>query len=103
MAPEPARSRHHHATTGWLAHLSMLPARAVIGLIRLYRFFLSPWIGHGCRFTPTCSVYTETAIQRFGIMRGLWLGLRRILRCHPWHPGGDDPVPALPPDPPSPE
>jgi len=79
------------------------PQRSIIGLIHGYRFFLSPWIGHGCRFYPSCSVYTETAIQRFGIMRGLWLGLRRILRCHPWHPGGEDPVPMTSCDPTCPE
>lgn len=67
--------------------------RALLALIRGYRLVLSPWFGNQCRFHPTCSVYMEQAIQRHGIMRGLWLGLRRIGRCHPWHAGGIDHVP----------
>lgn len=67
--------------------------RALLALIRGYRLVFSPWFGNQCRFHPTCSVYTEDAIRAHGIVRGLWLGLRRIGRCHPWHPGGTDPVP----------
>lgn len=66
---------------------------AVIGLIRGYQYILSPWIGHQCRFTPTCSHYTIEAIQLHGALKGCWLGLRRILRCHPFSQGGYDPVP----------
>lgn len=65
----------------------------LIALIRGYRFFLSPWLGNQCRFHPTCSVYALDALERFGVVRGSWLALRRLLRCHPWHPGGLDPVP----------
>lgn len=62
-------------------------------LIRLYQVCLSPLLGPSCRFTPSCSEYMREAVLRHGALKGLWLGLRRILRCHPWHPGGCDPVP----------
>lgn len=67
--------------------------RAVITIpIRFYQRFLSPLKGPTCRFYPTCSSYTLQAIEKYGPWRGLWLGMRRILRCHPLHPGGYDPV-----------
>ncbi|RMD79833.1 MAG: membrane protein insertion efficiency factor YidD [Gammaproteobacteria bacterium] len=68
--------------------------RAVLkALIRAYRYLASPLVGPVCRFHPTCSAYAEEAIERHGVLRGGWLALRRVLRCHPWHPGGLDPVP----------
>ncbi len=67
--------------------------RLLTALLRGYRLLFSPWLGNSCRFHPTCSEYAITAIERFGAMRGGWLSLRRLLRCHPWHPGGVDPVP----------
>ncbi len=62
-------------------------------LIRFYQRFISPLSPAHCRFYPTCSAYAYTAIQRFGFFRGGWLALKRILKCHPFHPGGVDPVP----------
>jgi putative membrane protein insertion efficiency factor len=61
--------------------------------IRGYRRYVSPLLPQSCRFTPTCSAYAITAIERYGVLRGGWLALRRIARCHPWNPGGFDPVP----------
>lgn len=70
--------------------------RALIFCIDAYRYLLSPWLGRNCRFYPSCSCYAREALQRHGVVKGLWLGIRRILRCHPWHPGGYDPVPLTP-------
>ncbi|OGV73576.1 MAG: membrane protein insertion efficiency factor YidD [Methylophilales bacterium RIFCSPHIGHO2_02_FULL_57_10] len=68
-------------------------ARVLIWLIKAYRAGLSPMLGSNCRFTPTCSRYAIEALQAHGALYGSWLSLRRVLRCHPWHPGGHDPVP----------
>ena len=68
-------------------------AKILIVFIRAYQICLSPLLGSNCRFTPTCSQYTLDAIRKHGSMRGSYLGLRRILRCNPFHPGGVDPVP----------
>ncbi|MCZ6828325.1 MAG: membrane protein insertion efficiency factor YidD [Gammaproteobacteria bacterium] len=65
--------------------------------IRLYRFLLSPLLGPSCRFHPSCSQYAEEAIQQHGVLRGSWLAIKRLGKCHPWHEGGIDPVPSQPP------
>ena len=68
-------------------------SRLLLWLIRAYQLLLSPWIGFHCRFYPSCSCYAHTAIERYGALQGSWLGLRRLLRCHPLTDGGYDPVP----------
>ena len=67
----------------------------LIVLIKGYRKFISPLFPPSCRFQPTCSQYSLEAIERFGPIKGSWLGIKRILRCHPLHPGGYDPVPPI--------
>ncbi len=65
----------------------------IVGTIRFYQRRISPLTGPTCRFHPTCSQYTLQAVQKYGALKGSWLGIRRIFRCHPFHPGGYDPVP----------
>ncbi|HZX30120.1 MAG TPA: membrane protein insertion efficiency factor YidD [Rhodocyclaceae bacterium] len=65
----------------------------LVALLRAYQYAISPLLGRNCRFVPTCSEYAVDAVQKYGAARGGWLGLKRVCRCHPWHPGGYDPVP----------
>ncbi len=69
------------------------PALIAMALIRTYRIVLSPLLPRACRFHPSCSEFALEAIRKYGLIRGGWLAGRRILRCHPWNPGGIDPVP----------
>jgi putative membrane protein insertion efficiency factor len=71
-------------------------ARFLILLILAYQRFVSPLLGPVCRFSPSCSQYTRLCIERFGPLRGSWLGMKRVARCHPFHPGGVDLPPELP-------
>jgi putative membrane protein insertion efficiency factor len=68
-------------------------ARALVALLDLYKRFVSPLLPPACRFTPTCSVYAKDSIARHGAWKGARLALKRLVRCHPFHPGGFDPVP----------
>ena len=71
--------------------------KLILSLLRLYRFVLSPLFGPRCRFYPSCSQYAQIAIERHGAATGTYLAIRRLARCHPWHPGGVDLVPELEP------
>jgi putative membrane protein insertion efficiency factor len=73
--------------------LSRLLAKPLIGLLRIYRLAVSPWLGSNCRFQPSCSNYAIEALQTHGVLRGSWLAAKRISRCHPWGDSGYDPVP----------
>ena len=93
-------SRHRHdGTADSYACTTVANAAAPVApwpvrvLFLLYRGGFRPILGPGCRFEPSCSRFTEESIARYGVLRGAWLGARRLLRCHPFHPGGYDPVP----------
>lgn len=77
----------------WAALSASLPRRLVMLLIRGYQVLISPLFPPSCRFTPTCSAYALTSVERYGVFKGGWLAVRRLARCHPWNPGGHDPVP----------
>lgn len=76
-----------------MSAVRILLVQPLLWLIRGYQLAISPMLGNRCRFYPSCSEYSMESLQRHGLLRGLWLTLRRIGRCHPWHPGGYDPVP----------
>lgn len=76
-----------------MTSLTLITRRLFIMLVRGYQLLISPFLGNNCRYYPTCSQYTLEAIELHGIIKGTWLGLRRIARCHPFHEGGVDPVP----------
>ena len=72
---------------------SWLIRQFLLGLIQIYRYAISPLLGQRCRFHPSCSAYAAEALTRYGLLKGVWLATKRVLRCHPFHPGGHDPVP----------
>jgi putative membrane protein insertion efficiency factor len=76
-----------------VAMVRRIPERGAAALIAVYRYGISPLIGPRCRFYPSCSEYGLQALARFGFLRGLWLTGARVVRCHPWHEGGVDPLP----------
>ncbi len=80
-------------TGSWTMRILRSPRWLVVGLLRAYRMVVSPWLGPTCRFHPSCSVYAMEAVSRYGCLRGGWLSIRRLARCHPLHAGGIDPVP----------
>lgn len=79
----------------FVAKVSACLQKILIGLIHVYRYCLSPYIGHQCRFYPTCSKYAIEALERYGIMQGLLLIGKRLCKCHPWHAGGIDFIPEM--------
>jgi len=80
------------AAAAWVA-VRRLPVQMLTGLVRGYRYLLSPWLGSSCRFEPTCSAYALQALDRHGAAAGTYLTVHRLLRCGPWCAGGHDPVP----------
>ena len=85
-----------------LRSLLLVPRNLVIALLRVYRAVISPLYGDVCRYYPSCSAYAVTALQRFGPVKGTWLAVKRLVRCHPWTPGGVDHVPPREPAAPTP-
>ena len=77
--------------SAFLKRVAMLPQSALVGTIRIYQWVISPLLGPSCRFRPTCSEYFIKSVRKHGIVYGSFRGARRIMRCHPWHPGGYDP------------
>lgn len=73
--------------------LKLIFSKLIIGLVRFYQMAISPWLGSSCRYTPTCSQYMIEAVDEWGPLKGFWLGIKRIGRCHPWGDHGHDPVP----------
>jgi len=67
--------------------------KLIVAILRLYQWVLSPMLPSACRYYPTCSEYMRQAVEKYGVARGLWMGAKRLLRCHPFHAGGIDPVP----------
>ena len=91
--PEEGQMRHVHRGGVPDGEPRSVLARPLVWIIRLYQLTISPILGPVCRYYPSCSAYGVTALERHGLVRGTWLTVRRVLRCHPWAPGGVDHVP----------
>lgn len=76
-----------------MATIARVPSQALLAGIVVYQWLISPWLGQRCRFYPSCSHYAIEALNKYGATRGVWLTTKRLLKCHPWHPGGNDKVP----------
>ena len=76
-----------------MSSMQQLPQQFLVGVVKAYRVFLSPWLGSACRFEPTCSIYSIQALETHGAAKGSYLTLKRLGRCHPWCEGGADRVP----------
>lgn len=88
-----SKSPHSSIGRGFWGKIAKQVDHGVVFLLLGYRSYVSPLLPPACRFYPTCSTYTLEAVRKYGAAKGTWLGFRRILRCHPWNPGGYDPVP----------
>lgn len=93
MERESLNSPLSSAKQGYFARNRGFPRKALLGGIRFYRRYVSPFKAPSCRYYPTCSAYALEAIEKHGPVKGSWLSLKRIFRCHPWKPGGYDSVP----------
>lgn len=92
MTAHAGLSQAHVVVVAW-RRVGRIIGRAIIAVLHFYHRWISPMRPPACRFAPSCSVYAMTAIERFGVLRGGWLAVRRLSRCHPYHRGGHDPVP----------
>ena len=72
--------------------INKISKNIVISSINLYKYLISPLLGNNCRFVPTCSEYTKESIIKYGVVKGFWLGFKRLAKCHPWGKGGYDPI-----------
>ncbi|NET31713.1 MAG: membrane protein insertion efficiency factor YidD [Cyanothece sp. SIO1E1] len=76
--------------------LNQIARAIIVGIVRFYQVAISPWLGKSCRYSPTCSQYMIEAVNEWGALKGFWMGLKRVGRCHPWGGHGYDPVPENP-------
>lgn len=90
MRSGPFFSAVGHALAGLVRAAGWLLSQAMIGMVRIYQIFLSPLLGRNCRYTPTCSQYFILAVKKYGPLQGGVKGICRVLRCHPFHEGGED-------------